>query len=108
MKLWCRRDSENAVPSDRLTLCLNRWSEPQRRRELEDAVRRGLRQMPPGVLLEGTHSHRVDCAVDHNRVFNEVTGGSGTLTLPVWTKLLSLAGLLIDPDDNVAVNQDII
>jgi hypothetical protein len=107
LKLWCRRRGSDSAqqPSDRLTLCLNRWSSPQRRRELEDAVRKGLRQLPPGCLQEGTHASRVDVAVDHNRVFNEATGGSDSLTQQAWTKLLGLAGLALDPEDGVAVRR---
>mmetsp|Transcript_32352 Transcript_32352/g.37963 ORF Transcript_32352/g.37963 Transcript_32352/m.37963 type:complete len:2112 (+) Transcript_32352:48-6383(+) len=94
-KLWCRR---NMHPSDRLSLYL-KWSQGQKRRELDKSVKRGLRQLPLGVLSEGPHAVRLDCAVNLNRLFNE-RFSFGNMNLAAFNKLLVAAGLALNLEDS--------
>lgn len=117
IKLWSKQAS---CPFDRLSACL-KWSVGQKRRELDKNVKRGLRQvtfvkvcmhfcltfffffqLPLGVLTEGPHALRLDCAVNLNRLFNE-RFSFGNMSPMAFNKLLLAAGIALTQEDSHSV-----
>jgi hypothetical protein len=61
-------------------------------------------KLPLGVLTEGPHAIRLDCAVNLNRLFNE-RFSFGNMSPVAFNKLLLAAGVALTQEDSQSVQQ---
>mmetsp|Transcript_93261 Transcript_93261/g.266618 ORF Transcript_93261/g.266618 Transcript_93261/m.266618 type:complete len:1227 (-) Transcript_93261:3263-6943(-) len=95
LKLWSQTSGNAATYlEDRVDLCITKWNETIKARELELAVRRGLRQR------HKSHDEDLTAPPDFAGLYNDhLPSGKRKLPRKDWHNLLFSAGLCLHPRD---------